>query len=539
MKVVLINPYEIGRQPFGLAEPAAWLKRAGCEVHCLDLTLQRLDPEVLRGARLVAIYVAMHTATRIAMEAIPRVLAIVPGAHLCVYGLYAPMNEKLLRDLGAQTVLGGEVEPALVSLVERLRAGESAIATHQVTGRKPQTGLPWPATLASIRSATSEGANGPSLARALRFNPLAEASRASVTSRGCRTRVPGVPPISSPIGDGQVQTEPVVNLSKIEFMIPDRASLPPLERYAHLQLPDGSRKTVGFAEGSRGCKHLCRHCPVVPVYQGAFRVIPVDTVMADVRQQVAAGARHISFGDPDFLNGPTHAHRLVQALHAEFPNVSYDATIKIQHLIDHAQMLPELKSTGCLFITAAVESVDDRVLDLLAKNHTNEDFARAVALCRAAGIALAPTFVAFTPWTTLEGYIALLQRLLELDLVESVPPIQLAIRLLIPQGSLLLELTGFQALIGEFDPRLLGFPWANPDPRVDRLQLAVQQQVVTGEVENISRRGIFASIWKLAHEALGVKPPELADSGQGMPIPRLSEPWYCCAEPTHQQLQSF
>ena len=301
----------------------------------------------------------------------------------------------------------------------------------------------------------------------------------------------------------------------------------------------GGGRPVGFAEGSRGCKHLCRHCPVVPVYQGAFRVIPVDTVMADVRQQVAAGARHISFGDPDFLNGPTHAHRLGQALPAEFSNVSYDATIKIQHLIDHAQMLPELKSTGCLFITAAVESVDDRVLERLAKNHTNADFARAVALCRAAGIALAPTFVAFTPWTTLEGYIALLQRLLELDLVESVPPIQLAIRLLIPQGSLLLELTGFQALIGEFDPRLLGFPWANPDPRVDRLQLAVQQQVVTGEVENISRRGIFASIWKLAHEALGVKPPELADSGQGMPIPRLSEPWYCCAEPTHQQLQSF
>lgn len=462
MKVVLINPYEIGRQPFGLAEPAAWLKRAGCEVHCLDLTLQRLDPEVLRDARLVAIYVAMHTATRIAMEAIPRVLAIVPGAHLCVYGLYAPMNEKLLRDLGAQTVLGGEVEPALVSLIERLRA---------------------------------EG--------------------------------------------GQMQTEPVVNLSKIEFMVPDRASLPPLERYAHLQLPDGSRKTVGFAEGSRGCKHLCRHCPVVPVYQGAFRVIPVDTVMADVRQQVAAGARHISFGDPDFLNGPTHAHKLVQALHAEFPDVSYDATIKIQHLIDHAQMLPELKSTGCLFITAAVESVDDRVLERLAKNHTNADFARAVALCRAAGIALAPTFVAFTPWTTLEGYIALLKRLLELDLVENVPPIQLAIRLLIPQGSLLLELPGFQAHIGEFDSRLLGFPWANPDPRVDRLQLAVQQQVAKGEAENMSRHDIFTSIWKLAHQALGVKPPELADSGPGMPIPRLSEPWYCCAEPTHQQLQSF
>jgi hypothetical protein len=258
-----------------------------------------------------------------------------------------------------------------------------------------------------------------------------------------------------------------------------------------------------------------------------------------VRQQVAAGAQHISFGDPDFLNGPTHALKLVHALHAEFPEISYDATIKIQHIIDHAGMLPELKGTGCLFITAAVESVDDRVLERLAKNHTNEDFARAVALCRAAGIALAPTFVAFTPWITLEGYLALLKRLLELELVESVPPIQLAIRLLIPQGSLLLELPDLQAYIGEFDPKLLGFPWKNPDACVDRLQLAVQELVAQSEAKNLSRREIFARIWGLAHEALGVETPELTDSGMGAPIPRLSEPWYCCAEPTHQQLQSF
>ncbi len=462
MKVVLINPYEIGRQPFGLAEPAAWLARAGCKVRCLDLTLQRLEPEVLRDADVVAIYVAMHTATRIAIEAIPRIQALAPNAHLCVYGLYAPMNEKLLRDLGVNTVLGGEVEPALVSLVERLRAG-----------------------------------------------------------------------------NGHAQTEPVVNLSKIEFLTPDRRALPALARYAHLQLPDGGRKTVGFAEGSRGCKHLCRHCPVVPVYQGMFRIIPVDIVLADVRQQVAAGAQHISFGDPDFLNGPTHALKLVQAVHAEFPELSYDATIKIQHLINHAEMLPVLKATGCLFITAAVESVDDRVLELLAKNHTNADFARAVALTRAAGIALAPTFVAFAPWTTLEGYIELLKRLLELELVESVPPIQLAIRLLLPQGSLLLDRPELQAYIGAFDPKLLGYPWKNPDARVDRLQTAIQELVAQTETQNLNRWEIFARIWRLAHAALGIAAPALENTGMGAPIPRLSEPWYCCAEPTDQQLQSF
>ena len=461
-KAVLINPYELGRQPFALAEPAAWLKRAGFQVACIDLSLQRLDPRTLAGASLVAVYVGMHTATRIAVEAIPRIKALAPGAHLCVYGLYAPMNETLLRGLGVGTVLGGEFEPGLLSLAERLRS----------------------------------------------------------------TR------------DDAIQSEPVINLSRIEFLTPDRTGLPPLARYAHLQLPDGSSKVVGFAEGSRGCKHLCRHCPVVPVYQGKFRIVPVDVVMADIRSQVARGAQHISFGDPDFFNGPTHALKLARALHAEFPGVTFDAVIKVQHLINQAEMLAELKRCGCLFITAAVEAVDDRILEYLDKNHTAADFGRAVALLRQAGIAFAPTFVAFTPWTTLEGYIELLQRLIDLDLAESVPPIQLCIRLLVPQGSYLLKLPGFRDLIQDFDAKILGYPWRHRDPRVDELQQQVQAFVASAEEAGRLRREVFARIWAMAHEAAGRPAPELTEN-LGSPIPRLSEPWYCCAEPTEQQLQSF
>ena len=460
MKVVLINPYEIGRQPFGLAEPAAWLEREGCEVHCLDLSLQKLEPEVLAGADLVAIYVAMHTATRIAIAALARIKELAPRAQLCVYGLYAPMNEPLLRSLGVQTVLGGEVEPQLVSLVRRLQRGEL------------------------------------------------------------------------------VQTEPVVSTAKIDFVLPDRGLLPPNPRYAHLITLDGDSRVVGFAEGSRGCKHLCRHCPVVPVYEGKFRIVPVDIVMADIDRQVAAGARHISFGDPDFLNGPTHAMKLVHALHARHPDVTFDATIKIQHILDHAGLLAELKAGGCLFITAAVEEVDDRILGYLAKNHTNADFGRAVELTRAAGIALAPTFVPFTPWTTLDGYLRLLARLVELELIEAVPPIQLAIRLLVPQGSELLKFPGFADLIGPFDGKLLGYPWKNPDARVDALQKEIQAWVAEAEGQGVARRDIFAHIWQLAHAAAGRTAPPLPAT-LGAPIPRLSEPWYCCAEPTDEQLQSF
>src|SRR5256712_6978427 len=173
--------------------------------------------------------------------------------------------------------------------------------------------------------------------------------------------------------------------------------------------------------------------------------------MEDTRQQVKEGASHISFGDPDFFNGPTHGLRLARALNEAFPHVTFDATIKIQHLIDHAELLPELRHCGCLFITSAVEAVDDDILRFLDKNHSSRDFDRAVALTREAGIALAPTFVAFTPWTTLEGYIALLERLLGLQIVGSVPPVQLTIPLPVPAGPYPLQLPRFQAKLMAFD----------------------------------------------------------------------------------------
>jgi hypothetical protein len=197
-----------------------------------------------------------------------------------------------------------------------------------------------------------------------------------------------------------------------------------------------------------------------------------------------------------------------------------------------------LQRCGCRFITTAVEAVDDEILLHLAKNHTSRDFDKAVALARAAGIALAPTFVAFTPWTTLAGYIAMLERLVELQLVESVPPVQLTIRLLVPEGSYLLQLPGFHERLLGFDPVLLGYRWRHSDPRVDRLQQDVQDCVAQSEREGLARREVFAAVWRMAHAAAGRRAPELAGD-LGSPIPRLSEPWYCCAEPTESQLQSF
>jgi len=459
-RVVLVNPYELGRQSFNLAAAAALLKAAGFEVACIDLSLQKLDADALRGAGLVAVHLGMHTATRIAVAALPKIRSLAPSAQICMYGLYAVMNEELLRGLGVQTLLGGEFETGLVALARRLRDG-----------------------------------------------------------------------------DFGAQREPLVDLSRVDFLVPERSGLPGLQRYAHMVLPGGGTKIVGFADATRGCKHLCRHCPVVPVYQGRFRTVDRDVVVADIAQQVEAGAEHISFGDPDFFNGPTHAMRVLESMHARFPGLSFDATIKIQHLLEHESLLPRLRRFGCLFITSAVESVDDRILEFLDKRHTRADFERALALCRAQGIALAPTFVPFTPWTTLEGYLDLLRELERLELVEAVPPVQLSIRLLVPQGSYLLRLPGFMQLLQPFDSRLLGYPWKHADARVDELHARVQNAVM--RMEDQPRAEVFAEIRRLAHEAAGRKAPPPDAKGRGQAIPRLSEPWYCCAEPTDQQLESL
>jgi hypothetical protein len=264
----------------------------------------------------------------------------------------------------------------------------------------------------------------------------------------------------------------------------------------------------------------------VPVYNGRFRVVPIPVVVSDIRAQLAAGARHITFGDPDFFNGVGHAKAIAETFGREFPGVSYDVTIKIEHLVRHRDALPLLRDTGCALVTSAVESIDDDVLARLQKGHTRSDFEHAVALCRDAVLALAPTFVAFTPWTTIDGYCELLRTIARLDLIEHVSPIQLAIRLLVTQGSRLLELEEIRLITTAFDPRSLIYPWRHADPKVDRLQ--EQLSSLVGVRLSAPRRDTFAQVWTMAHEAAGQgRRPDLPVVRNRTEVPYLDEPWYC------------
>jgi radical SAM superfamily enzyme YgiQ (UPF0313 family) len=473
INVLLVSTYEIGRQPFGIASPAAWLREVGASVTVLDLSRQPFREGPFTKADLIAFYVPMHTATRLAAKVVERIKTVNPNAHLCFFGLYAPVNEAYLRKLGAQTILGGEFEEGLVSLVHRL----------------------------------------------------------------AKEREPDRPALST------LQPEPLISLSRLKFKVPDRSGLPILSNYARLVI-GGQTRVVGYTEATRGCKHVCRHCPIVPVYEGNFRVVQQDVVIEDIRRQVAGGAQHITFGDPDFFNGPSHAVRIINEMHRDFPQLTYDVTIKIQHLIKEVRLLPILRDTGCLFVTSAVESFDPVVLEAFDKRHTREEFFRVVHNFREIGLGFNPTFVAFTPWTTLVSYLDFLSVIADLDLIESVSPIQYAIRLLIPAGSKLLDLEEVRNMVGEFDEEALLYPWAHPDPVVDQLCKDILIAVEAAQRAKASRREIFPKVWRLASAALERSTiakigfsavngdrdgplSELTAFASKAEVPRLTENWYC------------
>lgn len=318
------------------------------------------------------------------------------------------------------------------------------------------------------------------------------------------------------------------HLARQPFAPPSRAALPPLERYAHLV--DGDRhRTAGHVEASRGCLHMCLHCPIPPVYGGRFFVIPEEIVLDDVRRLVAAGATHVTFGDPDFLNGPGHSLRLARAVHREFPAVTFDFTAKVEHLLKHRALLPELAAAGCIFIVSAVESFSDEVLANLAKGHTRAEALAAIRLVREAGVAPRPTFVSFTPWTRLEDYLDVLEVVRAEGLVDHVDPVQFAIRLLVPPGSALLASAAMRPFLGALDEAAFMWRWTHPDARMEALHAAASAAVERAGRVLEDPRDTFDEICRLAHDLAKTRPPRARGHAppEARRAPRLSEPWFC------------
>ena len=334
----------------------------------------------------------------------------------------------------------------------------------------------------------------------------------------------------------------IVDLGRGRFGLPSRGLLPPLERYAHVVI-DGERRPAGYVEASHGCAHRCLHCPVPVVYDGRTRMVAVDAVVADVAQLVALGASHVTFGDPDFLNGPHHARRVVDAVHGAFPALTFDVTAKVEHVLRHAGVWEAMARAGCVFVVSAFESASDDVLARLAKGHTVADETEAVRLLRSAGIEPRPSLLPFTPWTRAEDVFDLLDLVARLDLVGNVDPVHYAIRLLVPPDSLLLASGQLDGLLDGYDDEHLGWTWHAADPRLDELQSHLSALAEEAAAEKWPARHTYDSVRARAVDILGGHaraPTPRAEPSVASPLapderPRLTEGWFCCAEPTQAQ----
>lgn len=315
------------------------------------------------------------------------------------------------------------------------------------------------------------------------------------------------------------------HIARLPFPVPQRASFP-LENYARYTYA-GETQLAGYVEASRGCLHTCRHCPITPVYGGRFFIVPQETVLADVRQQVAQGAGHITFGDPDFLNGPKHALALARALHAEFPQLTFDFTTKVEHILQHHALFPEFAGLGCTFVVSAIESVSDRVLAALHKGHTAAQIDIALGVLDSAGIELQPTLVAFTPWTTLDDYLAQIEFIHSRRLIQHVPPIQLSIRLLIPPHSAVLNSPDASVWLGVLDPAAFSYRWTHPDPRMDALHAQISAVVERADELGEAAEVTHAAIRALAYAAAHRSAPPLPHRPARPAPPRLTENWFC------------
>src|SRR5713226_9573769 len=483
--ILLVSCYELGHPPFALASPVAFLQRAGYSPSVLDLSVTPFDEEKVARATFVGISVPMHTALRLGVRVAERVREISPSCHICFYGLYASLNAEYLLQL---------FTPA------RPRRAE----TRPFPFADSVIGGEYEAPLVQLIEALERG------------DPLENVEGASH-----RGKVVGP------------------HLKRLPFAIPSRNGLPALERYAHLER-DGAQRVVGYVEASRGCLHHCLHCPIVPVYEGRFFIVPAEVVLEDVRRQVRAGATHITFGDPDFLNGPGHSLSIVRAMHAEFPRLTFDFTAKIEHLLKHRLIFSELGSLGCLFVISAVESFSDHVLAKLEKGHTRADVFAALAIVRQAGITLRASLVPFTPWTTLDDYLELFEIAESRDLVDATDPVQYTIRLLIPPGSALLTRSDVRRFLGPLDQAGFQYQWTHPDPRMDKLHREVSAAVEAAASTSEDPAATFDRLRAIAYRFADRQPVHPMASGtpsrdRHRP-PRLTEPWFCCAEPTERQL---
>ena len=315
------------------------------------------------------------------------------------------------------------------------------------------------------------------------------------------------------------------------FHQPERSGLPGHDNYARLEWM-GEARLAAAVEASHGCRHRCRHCPIPVVYDGRMRVVGADSVLADIDQLATDGIQHVTFGDPDFLNAPRYSMDLLREAHAAHPDLTFDVTVKVEHILAHSSLWPEMSDLGVLFVVSAFESTDEGTLEVLAKNHTAADMSEAVTILRSTGIHVRPTWLPFFPWTTPKDVAAIVGFIDDHRLWTATDPVQLAIKLLIPEGSLLETHPAVVPHLTGYKPESLTWSWRFADPTAERLYGGLDSIAADASDCGAEAGDTLHRMRETIAEIAGV---DLAAMPASPPAPRLSESWFCCAEPTAGQ----
>tara|TARA_X000001036_G_scaffold170380_1_gene161192 strand:- start:5488 stop:6831 length:1344 start_codon:yes stop_codon:yes gene_type:complete len=314
--------------------------------------------------------------------------------------------------------------------------------------------------------------------------------------------------------------------------IPNRQIFPDISNYAHLV--DGSNNLIaGSVETTYGCKHSCTHCPVPISFNGSFKTYSLEKIVSDVENQVKQGAKHISFNDPDFFNGPIHALKILESLNEKFPSITYDSTIKVEHIIKYKKYFKELSSLNMVFVISAFETTNDLVLSILEKNHTSNDLNNSIEISQDFGIDIRPTWMPFSPWTELNDLSNIVKLIEKYELRETVDPIQLTIKLLIPKHSLIIKKPEINKYLGNYEKNSLSFKWEYENNDVEKLQSSLFDFILNNSEldEHKQYLGMVNIIEKCTDTKL------LTNSSYDFKnVPKLSETWFCCAEPSKIQL---
>ena len=319
----------------------------------------------------------------------------------------------------------------------------------------------------------------------------------------------------------------------IKNSIPDRSPFPEISNYTHL-VKGKNKLFTGSVETTYGCKHSCTHCPVPMQFNGRFKTFSEEKILIDISNQIESGAQHISFDDADFFNGPKYSLKILEKLTKKFPSITYDATIKVEHIIKYQDYFKELTNLNMLFITSAFETTNNRVLKILEKNHTYKDLEQSISISKQYNIDIRPTWMPFTPWTNLVDLINIVTLIEHYELRETVDPIQLTIKLLVPKGSLMLKRPEFKQYIGEYDQDSFTYLWNYENSKVGNLQALLFSYVAENYgidekeqylelidiIQSFTNTDIIYNKMYKYHE-----------------VPKLSETWFCCAEPNKIQLQ--